>query len=397
MAHRAPLLLMRKAAEVAFGIVVFAVMTRTLSKEQFAVYTLVMGYVATARITSLTGLGNALSQAFARGHYGDFTRTLKLSSLGSLGGAAILSALGAWHLWGVDAVTGWCLVAAAVCFPLYSSTQFWRNAAVGSDRFFYLMVMDTVVALVRAVAILATLALAPDATALVVAASLAAPGIIHLIGTMIQKAALSGPQISEDETLSYGTKVSFYDLPTIIAKQSPQLALFYLISPEALAVYAVAMRIPALLEIVLGESTATLGPVFARQSKFTRSMGVFSHWLAVLYMALAVLVALLVVPHLLPILAGAEYSDAIVISQVLTIGIALGTLGRIKFRFLKSRMDSRTFLHLTTINGSTELLVTLALTAIFGLPGTVAAFLIKALASSLVTSAIVGKRYGDTA
>src|SRR5690606_4053799 len=102
-------------------------------------------------------------------------------------------------------------------------------------------------------------------------------------------------------------------------------------------------------------------------------------------------------PHLLPILAGAEYSDAIVISQVLTIGIALGTLGRIKFRFLKSRMDSRTFLHLTTINGSTELLVTLALTAIFGLPGTVAAFLIKALASSLVTSAIVGKRYGDTA
>lgn len=65
--RRASALLARKGVELLSGLLTIAILARTLSKDQFAVYSLVMSFVAILRLSAFPGLGGAVTQAFARG------------------------------------------------------------------------------------------------------------------------------------------------------------------------------------------------------------------------------------------------------------------------------------------------------------------------------------------
>lgn len=393
---RAPFLLGRKGVDMACGLIVFAVLARKLSVPDFAVYSLALSVVGIARASSLPGIGNALSQCFARGHTGDFGRATILSLATSLLGSLGLG-IGAWlHLKAGDDAMAQALMATAIGFPLHAGLQYWRNTFVGSDLFGHLMVLDSLSSVIRTGAVIACVFLYPDQLFPLVLAAMLGPAVVNVGATIWQWIRLPRGGEREPGALKYGALVSLYELPALVVEQVDRLVLFYFVSPEALAIYMAALRIPVLMRSVTAEAIAALSPLFATQSNYTGSLHQFSVRLSLAILAGSLFAALAIVPWLLPLLAGPKYEGAVIYAQILTAGVAAGTLGQIYFRFVKSQLNSRLYLHITLAQAAVDIHTVLILTYFFGMEGAVAAFILKGVVNSMLTGVLVRRRYSVT-
>lgn len=386
---RAPFLAMRKGVELLSGLIVFSVLAQTLSRSDFAIYNLVLTYVGIIRVTSFPGLGNALTQSFARGRRGGFRRATMVSLIGSAAGSCLLLVAAWWHLVQVsdDAMTV-SLVAAALGFPLSSGLLYWRNTAVGAEQFGRLLILDSAAFVLRAGTIVLCAFTFQGQLFPIILASLLAPGAVNVYATIQQIRAGTGDAEIEPGATRYGVLASLYELPALLAQRLDQLVLFYLISPEALSIYAVALRFPIIIQAIMGESIAVFDPVFARETSHTPSLSRFSLLVSLVFSGLCIVIAIAIIPYLLPILVGSKYNDAIIYAQILTAGAAAGTAGQMHFRFVKSHSKSRPLLQITLILSAMTAAITLLLTYFFGLNGIVAAFIINGLVASVVTGVL---------
>lgn len=393
MGERAPILIARKGIEIIFGLVTFAVLAHTLTKEQFAIYGLVFGFVAILRLTALPGLGTAVTQAFARGLTGGFRPVVKLSLLGSFIGAAIMLGGSGWHFYVGDLMTGQTLLVAAVCFPFVVGLTFWRNAAMGSERYGRLLRFDGFSSALKCGAVILCAYLIPGLLFPVVMAAFIAPALINVVATIGQLRNETTDTDLEPRSIEYGIRTTIYQLPTVLGQQLDKLVLFYAIAPEALATYIVALRIPEVARTVIGETNSTLGPVFARERNYSRSLHYFSLKLWSLYGLVSAAGALFVVPYLLPVLAGNDYTEAIPYAQIMTVGVAMGYLGDIQFRYIKSHLHSRNFFSVTMTKAIVDCVLILGLGYCFGLAGIVAAYVLKNLGYTAITNTVIRFKY----
>lgn len=393
MSKRAPILITRKAIETVFGLLTFAVLARSLSKEQFAVYSLVFGFIAILRLTALPGLGTAISQAFARGLPGGFRHAVKLSFLGSLVGTVVLFGGAWWHYRADEVMIGRALLVAAAFFPLVAGLLFWRNAATGSERYVWLLWFDGLSAGLKCCAVIACAYAFPKVLSLIVIAALFAPSMINILATVNQLHKVPRKAGRERDSVEYGFRTTLYQLPVTLIQQLDKLVLFYFISPEALAVYAVALRIPELARTVVGETNATLGPIFAREEAYTADLHRFSLKLFLLYGAVSVIGALFIVPYLLPMLAGNSYADSVRYAQFMTVGVALGCLGDIQFRYIKSHLHSGNYLTIALAKALFDCVLILVLAYYFGLVGVIAAYVLKNLGYTVITNVVIRYAY----
>lgn len=392
-AKSAPFLIGRKVVEIGCGLLVFMVLTRMLPRDDFAIYSLVLSALGIIRSSSLPGIGNALAQSFARGHEGDYRRATLLSITTSMGGTAVLLGLAWGHYHVGDTATSVALLAAAVGFPPESGLRYWRNTMVGNSRFTRLLMLDSASFILRTVAIVTCAFLFPRQLFPIILAALLGPSTVHLAATLWQVSRIAPGASREPGALRYGVLVSLYEIPQLLTQQLDKLALFYFVAPEALAVYMVALRIPILLRAIIGEAIATMTPVFARRIDFGRDIQWFSWGLAALVLSGCIFLAVVVVPYLLPLLAGPNYNNAVLYAQILTVGAAAGTLGQVYFRFVKAQLDSRRFLQIILTCALIETPAIMLLTYYFGIHGAIAAFILKDVVNSAITGFVVHRHY----
>jgi O-antigen/teichoic acid export membrane protein len=390
--RRAPIMLLRKAIEVGSGLAIFAVLARELSQEAFATYSLVLAVIGIFRATALPGLGHAQAQAFARGSPGFFPKAVVYSLAGSLIGGLLLLLVALWHVLSGDETTGYAFAAAGVCFPALMGMTLWRNARMGQEQYVSVLLLDSTAALMRAAAVIAVVYLFTQPLVAAVAAAMLAPGLINALATYQMVRQVPRDAAAERGALSYGWRTSLYELPALVTQQMDRLILFYFFSPQSLALYMAALRVPSVLQNAMGEAYAVLGPGFARAGRYTKQIARFAKLLSATILIALTLVAVFLLPYVLPLLTGPKYVDAVPYAQILTIGVALGQLGRIQFRFVKSQLDSRTFLFITLIRSGVELTLFASLGLTLGLDGVVAAFVINNACLPIITSLIMRRQ-----
>lgn len=371
----------------------FAILARNLSPENFAIYTLILGLISFVRLTSLPGIGNALAQSFARGHRGDFSRAVLLSAKTSLLGMFALAAAAWWHMYTGEKTMAAGLLAASIGFPLYSGLLYWRNTLVGDEQYWWLLLFDGTSFTLRAITVSASAFIFPQHIFLIILVALLAPGLVNIFATLWQARRIPKIASREPQALRYGLKVSMYEIPSLAVQQLDRIALFYFISPEALAVYSVAIRIPQLLQAMIAEAIAVLGPIFARRENYDQSLHKFTFLITTTLLIACLIFSLIGIPYILPLLSGPQYADSILYAQILTTGIATGTIGQIYFRYVKSKLDSRAFLQITLSQAAIDGPTILLLTFYFGIHGAVAAFILKGITISLITGFVVYRKY----
>lgn len=393
MSRRAPLLIGRKGIEILFGLVSFAILARSLSKEQFAVYSLVFSFIAILRLTTLPGIGTAVTQAFARGLPGDLFRTVKLSMIGSILGAVVLFGISIWHYSLDNEMTGRAFLVSSILFPFFCGLKFWKNAVFGLERYGKILIYDGVASGLKCGAIFICSKWFSGLLYPFLVAALLAPALVNVIATVEQTLKLPKNADSESKTVNYGIRITLYQLPSVLVQQLDKVVLFYFISPAALAIYAVALRIPELSRAVVGEINATLGPVFSREPIYTKAIYSFSILLWFMYLVISVIGAFFVVPYLLPALAGNKYLTTIPYAQIMTVGVALGFLGDIQFRYIRSQLHSRSYFFVTTSKAIFDSIIIIVLAYFFELKGIVAAYSLRYFGHTLITNFVIRNRY----
>lgn len=393
MSRRAWALFARKGVETVCALIAFSFIARVLTKEQFAAYSLVLAYVAILQLSALPGLGAATAQSFSRGIRGTFRRAAALSFLGSLVGAVALATAGAWYFSRDDVELAHAFLVAAPCFPLAAGLTLWRSAVLGEERYSRFLFFDSVSSILRCGSIIFLTLLFGGHVFLIVAATLLAPALINAVATLDQLRHVRADEAQEQASIEYGLQTTVYQLPTVIVQQLDKLALFYLISPEVMAVYVVALKIPDLARDVVADANATLAPVFARESDYSRPLHAFTIKLWLFYSAISIAGAVFVVPYLLPILVGDDYADAVLYAQLMTVGAALGYLGNIQFRYIRSHLHGRNFRNILISKALIDALLILPLAYFFALEGVVAAYMLKHLAMTLIVSVVIRRMY----
>lgn len=386
-------LFLLRFVQLAMGLAATYFLARSMSKEAFGEYNVVLNTIGIVGITALTGLNNSLMQAVARGHLGTFKAVVPIAFAGSCLGALILLAIGSWHLSDSSSAMAHGYLFAALLFPLTQGLTQWKSMVIGQERFKTLLYYDGgSSALTYGLVILSVLYWPGEYVAPIIA-TLLVPALYNMVLTVIEYKKVPKSASVETQNVRYGIRTTLYSGLGAIGTNVDRILLFWFMSPVALAVFVAAGRIPDLLSGAMQDVAAVIAPRLAKHENYTKRVDRIFLIISICYGLATIALAFLGIPVLLPLLFGANYGDAVPYAQALTCSIAIGTLANFRFRYIRSQIDERGFRDITLVSSAVRLLAFLVLVPPFGIIGAVIAMFIYRIALAWIVSTVIKRHY----
>lgn len=369
-----------RLVQLGMGLASTYFLARTMSKDAFGEYNMVLNAIGIAGLTALTGLNNSLMQAVARGFMGTYRAVVPVAFGSSLLGSLGLLVMGGWFL--VDSqkqIAFGCLVA-ALLFPLaYGLTQ-WKSVIIGQERFHELLLHDGVSSVLTYGSVIAVVFLRPNNYIFPLLVILLVPAIYNLVITGLKYRQIPSDASVEHQNVRYGIRTTLYSGLGAIGSNLDRVLVFSFMSPATLALYVAASRIPDLLAGAMQDVSAVIAPRLAKHDSYSKRLDRIFTAISMIYGLIIFALAFLAIPTLVPFLFGEDYTDAIPYAQALTCSVAIGNQANMRFRFIRSRIDERGFRDITLFSSAVRLIAFVALVPAFGIIGAVVAVFIYRLA-----------------
>jgi len=332
-------LILRLVRQV-LAILVVAILVRLVTKDDFGRYQLVVTLVGMFAVTCPPGIQRAIIQSVARGHLGTFREGTGLGFRFSFIGAALMLAVAGWFFSIGDMPQALALAAGALFFPATQGLNQWQSLQIGRKQFRENSLRVSVGVIAAAICtVAAPLAGFTEPYMLVIAAYVA----LALQNIIQQRIALSSvPKDAqvEEGSIAYAMQTSVWDVFNTIANHVDRLMVF-LISPAALAAYAVADRIPEVLKVNLQQAMSVLVPRFAERKQYTRSLDRKLTLLALAAIVAILFLAFAILPFVFTLLYGEEYASSLIICQLVLVSMACGAPAITKNAFINARLDKK--------------------------------------------------------
>lgn len=386
-------LFMLRLVQLTMGLAATYFLVRSMSKEAFGEYNVVLNAIGIVGMTALTGLNNSLMQAVARGHLGTFRAVVPIAFGGSCLGGLILLAIGGWCLADSCATLGSGYLFAVLLFPFaYGLTQ-WKSMVVGQERFTSLLYYDGGSSVLTYGLVILSALYWPGEYIFPVIMTLLVPALYNVILTAVEYRKVPKDASVEAQNVRYGIRTTLYSGFGAIGANVDRILLFWFMSPVALALFVAAGRIPDLLSGAMQDVAAVIAPRLAKHENYTKRVDWIFSLISMCYGVATIALAFLGIPVLLPLLFGSNYVDAVPYAQALTCSIAIGTLANFRFRYIRSRIDERGFRDITLVSSAVRVVAFLVLVPPFGIVGAVVAMFIYRLALVLIVRAVIKRHY----
>lgn len=368
-------------------------LARSMSKDAFGEYNMLLNAIGIAGLTALTGLNNSLMQAVARGFMGTYRAVVPVALGSSFLGSFGLLVMSGWYL--VDAqkqIAVGCL-AVAVLFPLaYGLTQ-WKSVVIGQERFHELLLLDGGSSVLTYGSVIASVFLWPGNYVFPLVLTMLMPAICNLVITASKYRQIPSDASVENQNVRYGIRTTLYSGLGAIGSNLDRVLVFSFISPAVLALYVAASRIPDLLAGAIQDVSAVIAPRLAKHEKYTKRVDRIFTVISMIYGLIIFALAFLAIPLLVPFLFGENYADAIPYAQALTCSVAIGNQANMRFRFIRSQIDERGFRDITLFSSAVRLVAFLALVPAFGIIGAIVAIFIYRLALVGIVRIVIKRHF----
>lgn len=342
-----------------------------VSKETYGTYRFLQSLFWTLSAFTLTGLPTALTQAIARGYEGDYRRGFLLCALWSMPMAVASIGLAAYYFFNNNATLGYGSLIIAALGPLLQSSLLFGVYLEGKQDFRRYAIYGLILNASPTVLTLLTMMFTDSALAFFVA---------YLIGNIVTGLLLGiyvywlyRPNFrTNPHLLSLGAHFSAMNLLTTISQQIDKILVFHYLGAAQLAIYTFALAIPEQLKGVLSNVATLAFPKFSRRPiheieanfwgrllQYILMLGVIS----ALYIVFAPLVFKLILP---------TYMDSVFYSQVFAISL-FGISNLIPLTLLQAHAAKTELYIYNVLSPLFQIGTLIALTATFGLIGTVAA------------------------
>jgi O-antigen/teichoic acid export membrane protein len=374
-----------RAVQLMAGIGSTYVMAHLLSKNLFGQYHFILNCIGLVTLFAMKGLNESVMQSVARGFPGTFRHSIPVAFYWSLLGSVALAGLGSWYLFENQFLLAKGFLIAAVIFPFTHGLTQWKAVRTGREDFIGLLRTDGLASIIMNALMIGAMLLVPDSYIWPLAMLLLIPAIQNILLTLKGIRAIDPNLPAEEGSIAYGVKTNFYSAFNIAAKHIDKLLLFFFLSPVALATFVAADRIVDLLRNFVSDLAAVLAPRFARMKSFTGKLDRIMMWFSIIYGASVMVFAFTLMPWILTFIFGDSYHDAVPYAQALMLSVAFGNSASLRFRFIRSQMDTRGFKHITVYTSVLRIAVSLILIPFWGITGAV----ISAISYSILTAAVV--------
>ncbi|MGB0722153.1 MAG: lipopolysaccharide biosynthesis protein [Gammaproteobacteria bacterium] len=367
----------------ALAFVLMVAMARLLTKESVGEYQLINAAVFLANIFTLEGLNNAVVQSVARGNLGVFRK-----AAGAQFGLSVLGGVGLvlYGLFGVDQGStdlrnGLFIV--GVLFPLANGLTGWIAYQAGREEFKKNALYQSAVRLISyGVSIIALLVFDVTIVELVLisSATLSVANSFLVVRILLQ--VPKGARI-EKGVMRYGLRASVYDLFNVMGRQADKFLLFYFLSAEAVAVYAIAERLPELMKTVTKSLRTVLIPDFSRRTVYTDDLDKQIGRVVAVLSVIIVVIVFLVIPWFVPLVFSQAYEESVFYCQLLFGTMIIGQMATLRYGFILSRFDSVGYRNVTVGTNLVRLVASAALVPFLGIMGAVLSTAVYRVSTSL--------------
>jgi len=382
-----------RVVQLVAGIGSTYVMAHLLSKDLFGQYHFILNWIGLLTIFAMTGLNESVMQSVARGFVGTFRRAIPVALLWSLLGSLVLALFGLWYLLHAQPSLAVGFFASSLIFPFtYGLTQ-WKAVRTGREDFIGLLRTDGLVAIVINALMIVAMFLVPKSYFWPLVMLMVIPAVQNVILTLTALRGIDLHSPVELGSIPYGVKTNFYSAFNIVAKHADKLLLFFFLSPAALATFVAADRVADLFRNLVSDLAAVLAPRFARMDRYTAKLDKAMTLFLIGYGAAVIIFAFTLMPWALTFVFGNSYHDAVPYAQALMVSVAVGNSASLRFRFIRSQMDTEGFKHITVYTSALRILTSLILIPLWGITGAVVSTILFRLLTAAVVHVVLRKRY----
>jgi O-antigen/teichoic acid export membrane protein len=221
-----------------------------LTKEHYGTYQYILSIASLIGATTLTGMNSAITRAVARGHEGEYRKSVRYQIKASIVPFILGIAVAAWYYIHGNYALAIAFVWVAIFLPLGSAFNTWAALLGGRKMFRVGSYYGLFNNLLSSIPVLCAIYFTQD--------FLWVLGVnyyfVFLSSFILYKFSLTHlkPNNTEDtETLPYGTHLSFMAILGTLAAQLDSFLIFHFIGSAALAIYSFATIIPERLAGIL--------------------------------------------------------------------------------------------------------------------------------------------------
>lgn len=373
------------------SLVFVMVLVRVLSKDTFGHYQFVVAAIGFFGISTLPGIQSAIVQSVARGFDGTYRESVHIVLLWSLLGSVCLLALAVQQELAGERNTALALSIAAVLFPFAHGIINWTSYQAGKELFRQTSIYQGLGYAASYLGGMAAVLFIDPGFVLVVLITNAVLAVQNLWVTSRHLDRIDAKAPVEEGAIRYGLNASFAQVFNVTGNYIDKFLLFYLLAPEALAVYVIAERIPELLKKYMQSARQVLVPGFSRKARYTRKLDRQLNRAGLVISAGVLVIVFGVVPWAMPLLFTSAYEESVLYCQLLLGTLLVGQAATVKFTFIVSRLDARSFRGVTIGTNLVRVTASLALVPFFGIWGAIGATALYRLSTVLLVSYYIRK------
>lgn len=376
-----------------FGVVNIYFLVRVLSQEEFGNYRFILSCLSFVSFLALPNLNNSIMQSSARKFYGTYIYSikpmLKFCSLGSL----LLAVVSIWFF-NKDKNLFYAFILTSAMFPFMYGLQLWNGFKSGKQQFIDIALVQLVCsALISLFIFLSYIGHLSDNWVIILCYVVIIPSFFNIIMTIITIKDIDCKANEEKDSVKYGIKTSFYASFNIISLYIDKILVYLFVSPEMLAIYVVAERIPDVLKSLCQSFTSVLGPIFAVKEKYTRNLDKKINTIFFIGFTLILIFSEFVYPYINDFLFGVDYSGSTIYGKFLLFSLSFTLYSILKSRYITSHLHGENYKIVFLYAALLKIATSVLFIPFFGVEGAIASIIISRVFSVCVVHYIIRTRY----
>lgn len=376
------------------GLAALYFVVRAIDQDMYGQYQFIISVVAIVTIFSLPETNNAITQSVARHHLGTFRLVLPYAFVGSILGSFVLFGMAGWYEWVKNShhmAAGFTV--AAVLFPFAKGLTQWGAVKTGMENFSSLVKWDGSVTIFMQIMVVVGVLLKPGTFLVPLFCIFSFPALQNLFLTWKTYGMVAPDASVEKGSLRYGLKTTLYSFPVVLSKHIDKFMIFYFLSPEALALFAAAEKIPELTKNMVQDIAAVLAPRFARYTGYTARLDHIFKWFSTISFLLIVFIAFTILPWVFTLLFGETYNEAVPYAIALMCSVAVGNAAILRTRFIRSQLDANSMRNINLIMAFVRIVAAVVFVPLWGVTGAIMSVFLSRFVVVITVNMIIRKKY----
>lgn len=373
------------------GLILTVIFANLIDKNTYGIYKYILNIAGLLSLTTLTGIGTALTQSIARGKDGNLEIALIEKIKWGLFGSIISISIALYNI----AISNYTLAISffivSFFIPLMDSFSLYDSYLIGKKSFHLSSGYNISIKILATISTLAVILITSNIFFLLL--------IYFISNTLLRLTALllvnkNIPEESTKETdsamIPYGKHLSVINLVSSVTQYMDGILLFNFIGANQLAIYSIATALPENLKNLLKFIQPISLPKFAQQNKIEIKKQIYNKMIRVGLAILIIIVLYIIFSPFIFRLLYPGYQDSILYSQLFSLSLIYFVIA-LPVTALQAQMEQKKLYQFYTITSVFQIIILLPMAFFYGIMGVVVARIIARFFQVITMIYIINK------